>query len=171
MLAAPRHHSRGDSWGMTTPSGAAEHRAARLHRLGSEVGAGAAIWARAVADELVGHEAARESFGSERNREAWDPLHSTALLLIVAIDQVLSFERRVRRLTGDAELQRARARFDTVGPDAEAVRDLVVHLDDYATGRGVARPATPTRRSASPTSRRSSTGATAAAQSSTELRG
>jgi hypothetical protein len=26
-------------------------------------------------------------FGSERNREAWDRLHSTALLLIVAIDQ------------------------------------------------------------------------------------
>lgn len=115
---------------------AAEHKAAQLHRLGWQVGAGAAIWARAVADELARHEGARESFGLTRNREAWDRLHSTALLLVVAIDQVLSFERRVRRLTGDAELQRARAHFDSVGPDAEAVRDLVVHLDDYATGSG-----------------------------------
>jgi hypothetical protein len=115
---------------------AAEHKAAQLHRLGWQVGAGAAIWSRAVADELTRHEAARESFGAEQNREAWDRLHSTALLLAVAIDQVLSFERRVRQLTGDAELRRARERFDRVGPDAEAVRDLVVHLDDYATGTG-----------------------------------
>jgi hypothetical protein len=81
-----------------------------------------------VADELVGHEAAGESFGSERKREAWDRLHSTALLLIVAIDQVLSFERRVRRLTGDAELQRARARFDP--PVSEPYVETFIHWSD-----------------------------------------
>jgi hypothetical protein len=45
-------------------------------------------------------------------------------------------ERRVRKLTGDAELPKARARFDAVGPDAKALRDLVAHLDEYAVGGG-----------------------------------
>lgn len=57
-------------------------------------------------------------------------------MLVVAIDQVLAFERRVRRLTGDAELVQARARFDAVCPDAEDLRDLVAHLDAYAVGEG-----------------------------------
>lgn len=57
-------------------------------------------------------------------------------MLVVAIDQVLAFEARVRRLTGDAKLARARAHFDGVGPRAGALRDLVVHLDDYAVGMG-----------------------------------
>jgi hypothetical protein len=121
----------------------AEHRAAQLYRLGWQVGAGAGIWARAVEDELARHEAARQSFGADPNREASDRLHSTALLLVVAIDQVLTFECRVRRLTGDAELHKARARFDLEGPDAEAVRDLVVHLDEYATGSGKRQIPTP----------------------------
>jgi hypothetical protein len=114
----------------------AEHKAAQLHSLGWETGAGATIWARAVSDELGRHESARESFGAKANREAWERLHSTALMVVVAIDQVLTFEDRVRRLTGDAELARARARFDAVGPRAGALRDLVVHLDDYAVGTG-----------------------------------
>jgi hypothetical protein len=57
-------------------------------------------------------------------------------MLVVAIDQVLAFERRIRRLTGDAELAQARAHFDAVVPDAEALRDLVAHLDAYAVGEG-----------------------------------
>lgn len=57
-------------------------------------------------------------------------------MLVVAIDQVLAFEARVRRLTGDAKLARARAHFDGVGPRAGALPDLVVHLDDYAVGMG-----------------------------------
>jgi hypothetical protein len=32
--------------------------------------------------------------------------------------------------------RKARARFDAVGPDAEALRDLVAHLDEYAVGKG-----------------------------------
>jgi hypothetical protein len=113
-----------------------EHEAAQLHRLGWETGAGAAIWARVVLDELARHETARESFAAKANREAWDRLHGTAFLVVVAIDQVLAFESRVRSLTGDADLAQARARFDAVGPRAEALRDLVVHLDDYAVGEG-----------------------------------
>ena len=62
--------------------------------------------------------------------------HDRPCELVVAIDQVLAFERRVRRLTGDAELARARDRFDAVGPDPEALRDLVAHLDAYAVGEG-----------------------------------
>jgi hypothetical protein len=115
---------------------AAEHQAASLHTLGWESGAGAAIWARMVQDELERHEAARARFGEQPDREDWERLHGTALVLVVAIDQVLTFEKRVRRLTGDAELARARERFDAVGPRAEAIRDLVAHLDEYATGRG-----------------------------------
>jgi hypothetical protein len=116
---------------------AAEHRAAALYNLGWSVGAGAAIWARAAEDELARHVEARETFSSgERTRETWERIHATALMLIVAVDQVLAFEQRVRRLTGDAELQKARAAFDAQVPDAEALRDLVAHLDEYATGRG-----------------------------------
>jgi hypothetical protein len=83
-----------------------EHKAAALHNLDFERGTGAAIWARAVADVLALHESARERFASETaDREAWERLHSSALLLVVAIEQVLAFERRVRRLAGDAELE------------------------------------------------------------------
>jgi hypothetical protein len=60
----------------------------------------------------------------------------TALLLVIAIDQVLTFEERVRQLTGDAELRRDRENFDAVGLRASAIRDLVAHLDEYATGTG-----------------------------------
>ncbi len=115
---------------------AAEHKAAALHNLGWERGAGAAIWARAVADLLAQHEQVRDGMGKQIMRDEWERLHSTALLLVVAIDQVLGFERRVCKLTGDAELARARARFDAVGTRAEALRDLVAHLDEYATGSG-----------------------------------
>jgi hypothetical protein len=115
----------------------AEHKAAALHHLGWETGAGATIWARAVRDELERHESARERFGaSDVGHETWERLHGTALMLVVAIDQVLAFEHRVRRLTGDAELAQARARFDAVGADAEVLRDIVAHLDSYAVGEG-----------------------------------
>jgi hypothetical protein len=116
---------------------AAEHKAAALHRLGWEEGAGTTIWARAVQDNLELHESARKRFAAnDADLESWERLHATALTLVVAIDQVLAFERRVRRLTGDAELARARDRFDAVRPDAEALRDLVAHLDAYAVGEG-----------------------------------
>jgi hypothetical protein len=112
------------------------NRVLQLHSLGWETGAGAAVWARAVSDELARHEAARESFGATNSREAWERLHSTAFLLVVAIDQVVAFEGRIRSLTGDAELFRARDRFDSVAPQTEDLRDLVIHLDDYAVSQG-----------------------------------
>jgi hypothetical protein len=115
----------------------AEHKAAALHHVGWETGAGAAVWARVVQDNVELHESARERFrANEADREIWERLHGTALMLVVAIDQVLAFEYRVRGLTGDAELKRARDRFDAVGPDAEVLRDLVTHLDSYAVGEG-----------------------------------
>ena len=112
---------------------AAEHKAA-LHNLGWETGAGATVWARAIDDLRERHEAVRDNFGDRFEREAWERFNGTELLLVVVIDQVLTFERRVRELTGDAELARARARFDRVAPDAEAIRDLVAHLDECAIG-------------------------------------
>jgi hypothetical protein len=115
----------------------AEHRAAALHNVGWETGAGADIWARAAQDELGRHESARKHFGANTaNREAWDRLHGTALMLIVAVDQVLAFERRVRLLTGDDELAKARARFDAAIPHAEGLREVIAHLDAYAVGEG-----------------------------------
>jgi hypothetical protein len=116
---------------------AAEHKAAALHRVGWEEGAGATIWARAVQDNLELHESARKRFAAnDADLESWERLHATALTLVVAIDQVLAFERRVSRLTSDAELAQARARFDAVASDTEALRDLVAHLDEYAVGEG-----------------------------------
>jgi hypothetical protein len=114
----------------------AKHKATPLHYLGWETGAGATIWARAVEDELARHEAARERFGANRGRENWERLHGSALMLVVAIDQVLVYERRVRRLTGDADLAQARKRFDAVGRHAGDLRDLIAHLDEYAVGEG-----------------------------------
>lgn len=76
-------------------------------------------------DELARHEEARAQFQSKpADQEAGKRIYSTALMLVVAIDQVLAFERRVRRITGDAELKRALDRFNAVGPHAEAVRDI-----------------------------------------------
>jgi len=116
---------------------AAEQRAADLFQLGWENGAGAAIWARAAQDELMRHEEARAHFSSgSADREAWDRLHSSTLMLVVAIEQVLAFEKRLRRLTGDAELTEARRRFDAAFPHAEAIRDIAAHLDAYAVGQG-----------------------------------
>jgi hypothetical protein len=114
----------------------AEHKAAALHWVGWHTGAGATIWSRVVKDQLASHESARERFGIDRDRESWERLHGTALTLVVAIHQVLAFERRVRRLTGDAELAKARKHFDSVAPHAEALRDIVTHLDDYGVGEG-----------------------------------
>jgi hypothetical protein len=115
----------------------ADHKAKQLHNLGWEMGTGAGVWARVVSDELERHEAARENFAASADRAAWDRLHGTAYLLVLAIQQILAFESRVRRLTGDAEFARARAQFDAAGPRAESLRDIVVHLDDYATGEGL----------------------------------
>jgi|SRR5215207_426276 len=89
----------------------AQHKLAALGHLGPQAGAGATIWARVVQDELDWHESARERFGTDPNLETWERLIGTALMLAVAIDQVLAFERRVRGLTGDAALARARERF------------------------------------------------------------
>jgi hypothetical protein len=116
---------------------AAELKAAALHRLGWQTGAGATIWARSIQDELARHEEARRLHAANTaDLRAWERLHGSALLLVVAIDQVLAFESRVRRLTDDAELAKARARFDAVGPDAKELRNLVAHLDAYAVGQG-----------------------------------
>jgi hypothetical protein len=114
----------------------AEHRAAALHHVGPEAGAGATVWARAVQDLAALHESARQTWVSSPDLETWERLHVTALILAVAIDQVLAFERRVRHLTADPELAQARASFDGVCPDAEGLRDLVSHLDAYAVGEG-----------------------------------
>jgi hypothetical protein len=116
----------------------AERKAAELHYLGWEAGAGAAIWARAAQDVLALLESARERFAANPtvSREVWERFHGAAFMLIVAIDQVLAFERRIRRLTGDAELAKARSRFDAVCPGAEDLRDMVAHLDVYAIGHG-----------------------------------
>src|SRR5206468_2656731 len=70
------------------------------------------------------------------DRETWLRLYGSALAIVVAIEQVLAFERRVRRLTGDAGLVRARERFDATVPDAEALRDLIAHQESYAVGEG-----------------------------------
>ena len=63
-------------------------------------------------------------------------MNGTALVLVVAIDQVLAFERRVSSLTNDPELVEARARFDAIAGDTEDLRDFVAHLDAYAVGEG-----------------------------------
>ena len=126
-----------DTADLEAKQSAGEDLAAALHHLGWEQGAGATIWARAVSDELARLQDARERFETDTaDLEAWERLHSSALLLIVSIDQVLVFERRVPRLTGDAELQKARAVFEGRVPDIEALRDIVMHLDAYAVGEG-----------------------------------
>lgn len=113
------------------------HKAASLHNVGWETGSGATIWARTLRDVHEAHEGARERWTvGHRNLETWEQLHATAMTIIIAIDQVLSYELRVRRLTGDAELARARDRVDRFCRDAEDLRDLIAHLDDYAVGAG-----------------------------------
>jgi hypothetical protein len=114
----------------------AEAKAASLHNLGWEVGAGATIWARAARDELARHEEARASWSTRRDKQTFEQIHASAYMLIVAVDQVLAHGTRVRKLTGDAALQKARRRFDGQVPHAETIRDLVAHLDEYATGQG-----------------------------------
>ena len=116
---------------------AGEHLAGALYMLGWQVGAGAAIWAQVIKDELARHDAARARFETNTaDRESWDRLHGSGFVLAVAIAQVLAFETRVRKLTGDADLANARANFDAVAPHANAVRNVAAHLDEYAVGEG-----------------------------------
>ena len=122
-----------DPWAISD----AEHKSVALHNVGWAVGAGATIWARVVTDVLALHESAREQLAAKKaGIETWERLHGTALTLVVAIDQIVSFEHRVRRLTGDTELQKARERFDSAFPHLGELRDLVAHLDEYAVGGG-----------------------------------
>jgi hypothetical protein len=75
---------------------AAEHKVAALDCLGWQRGVGAAIWARTITDELGRHDEARQRFADDQaDREAWERVHGCALMLVVAIDQVLLFERRL----------------------------------------------------------------------------
>jgi hypothetical protein len=100
------------------------------------MGAGATIWSRGAADQLALHEDARREYLSAPDLEKWERLHSTALMLVIAVDQVLTFARRVEQLTDDARLKDARTAFGRVCADAEALRDLIAHLDEYAVGTG-----------------------------------
>lgn len=114
----------------------AEHRAAALHHIGYEEGAGATIWARAVKDNLELHETARRRVEEGGSLEIWERLNATALILVVAMDQILAYGDRVLALTDDAELAEAIADFDAFAADTRALRDLVAHLDEYAVGEG-----------------------------------
>jgi hypothetical protein len=112
-------------------------RAADLFHLGWDQGAGAAIWARGVVDELARHEEARARLSDNTaDRAVAERFYGSALMLVVAVEQVLAFERRVWRLTQDAELVAARERFDAEVPHAKAIRDIAAHLDAYAVGEG-----------------------------------
>jgi hypothetical protein len=112
--------------------------AEKLAALGLEHGAGAAVWRRVILDELAHHVETRELFMAENaTNDTFAQYHGTALVIVVAVDQILRFEHRVRQLTGDAALQKARKAFDDeVGGSANNIRDVAMHLDDYAIGIG-----------------------------------
>ena len=112
--------------------------AEKLAALGLEHGAGATVWRRVTLDELAHHVKAREQFkAGNATNDTFAQYHGTALVIVVAVDQILRFEHRVRQLTGDAALQKARRAFDDeVGASANYIRDVAMHLDDYAIGVG-----------------------------------
>ena len=111
--------------------------AEKLGALGLEEGAGAVVWRQVIEDALAQHVRARDDIRRPPNHVAYARYHGTALVIVVAVDQVLRFERRVRQLTGDAELQKTRQKFEhEVGNSAKAIRDIAMHLDDYALGEG-----------------------------------
>ena len=121
--------------------GAAEHKAAALHHLGPEEGAGATIWARGVKDNLALHQEARRRIPTPRGAtehplETWERLYAAAFVIVIAMDQILSYADRVLALTGDVELRKARDRFHDTATDTKALRDLVAHLEAYAVGEG-----------------------------------
>ena len=110
----------------------------KLAALGLEHGAGTTVWRRVILDELAHHVEAREQFMAQNaTNDTFAQYHGTALVIVVAVDQILRFEHRVRQLTGDAALQKARKAFDDeVGDSANNIRDVAMHLDDYAIGKG-----------------------------------
>ena len=112
--------------------------AEKLAALGLEHGAGATVWRRVILDELAHHVEAREQYMARNGtNDTFAQYHGTALVIVVAVDQILRFEHRVRQLTGDAALQKARKAFDDeVGDSANNIRDVAMHLDDYAIGIG-----------------------------------
>ena len=112
--------------------------AEKLAALGLEHGAGATVWRRVTLDELAHHVKAREQFkAGNATNDTFAQYHGTALVIVVAVDQILRFEHRVRQVTGDAALQKARRAFDDeVGDSANYIRDVAMHLDDYAIGVG-----------------------------------
>src|SRR5688572_10391662 len=123
----------------------AELKAAALLELQWSNGAGAAVWAHAAQDALALNESVNERLATDdEDPRAWQRLHASALMVVVAIDQVRVYERCVRRLTGDAELAHARDRFNEACGDYLDGEEMVggdllsldAHLDKYAVGDG-----------------------------------
>lgn len=111
--------------------------AKKLDALSLENGAGATVWKQAVEDALAQHVEARDEIAQPPNDVAYARYHGIALVIVVAVDQILRFEHRDRQLTGDAELHKARQKFDAeVGSAAKDIRDIAIHLDDYVLGQG-----------------------------------
>jgi hypothetical protein len=124
-----------------------------LAALSLQEGAGALIWGRVIKDALASHTEARKQFlGKTAKQSTFERIYGTAYVIVTATDQVLRTEKRIRKLTGDAELAKARQKFhDRAGHSVEAVRDLAMHLDEYSVGKGhrqtgKANAATPVRR-------------------------
>lgn len=93
------------------------------------------IWARVIADELERYDSAQAALNE--SREQFERMQGIAMILVVAISQVETLERRLRQLVeADPQLERARKAFDQRVADIAALRNTVMHLDEYAVGRG-----------------------------------
>jgi hypothetical protein len=80
---------------------------------------------------------ARDTFGTNvADREAWDRLHVTSFLIVVAAHQVLAYARSVLGLASDDELADAIRNAETAYRDLDGLRDVIAHMDDYAVGEG-----------------------------------
>jgi hypothetical protein len=64
------------------------------------------------------------------------PLNADAFFLVIAADRLAVLGRLYKERFTSPQADEALARFNVAAPDLKAVRDVLTHLDEYATGRG-----------------------------------
>jgi hypothetical protein len=95
-----------------------------------------------LAVELAGHAYVwGQAVGLEADRALTAPTalnhHVDGYLLILAIRQVLrSADAMDKAVGGDKDLREAQARFLAEHPQAQTMRDVIIHFDEYEDGTG-----------------------------------
>ena len=96
------------------------------NRLPSLIKGHLGTWTRAV--QLQRSRISGADFGTDRQIDSY--------FCVIALSQVFRAAVEMKRITGDALLDQACKRFEKDLPDAQGLRDILIHFDAYERGKG-----------------------------------